>query len=313
MRSEMYQTFSRGEWAMLRANTPLTLSQDELVALRGINESVSVEELAEVYLPLSRLLNLHIRAARNLNGVSDAFLGRPIAAGTYVIAIAGSVAVGKSTFARILQAIMARWPDHPRVDLVTTDGFLYPNRQLEEKQLMGRKGFPESYDVKLMVQFLADVKAGNTDVKAPVYSHHTYDIVQDQWQYVRCPDVLIFEGLNVLQAGLTGGPGGRRASVILSDFFDFSIYLDAETADIETWYLDRFLLLKRTAFQKPTSYFHHYKDLGDDEAREVGKRIWLAINAVNLRENILPTRERAHVVLHKRRDHSIGRVSLRKI
>jgi type I pantothenate kinase len=230
-----------------------------------------------------------------------------------VIAVAGSVAVGKSTFARVLQALMARWPDHPRVDLVTTDGFLYPNRQLEEKQLMRRKGFPESYDVRRMVQFLADVKAGHPDVRAPVYSHLTYDIVPDQWQTVRCPDVLIFEGLNVLQPGLTGGPGGRPASVILSDFFDFSIYLDAETSDIAAWYLDRFLLLKRTAFQKPTSYFHHYKDLGTDEAREVGRRIWLDINEVNLRENILPTRERAHVVLRKRSDHSIGQVSLRQI
>jgi type I pantothenate kinase len=313
MRPETYHTFTRADWAQLRANTPLTLSQDDLVALRGLNESVSLEELAEVHLPLSRLLNLHVRAARNLNGVTDTFLGRPIVGRTYVIAVAGSVAVGKSTFARVLQALMARWPDHPRVDLVTTDGFLYPNRQLEEKQLMRRKGFPESYDVRRMVQFLADVKAGHPDVRAPVYSHLTYDIVPDQWQTVRCPDVLIFEGLNVLQPGLTGGPGGRPASVILSDFFDFSIYLDAETSDIAAWYLDRFLLLKRTAFQKPTSYFHHYKDLGTDEAREVGRRIWLDINEVNLRENILPTRERAHVVLRKRSDHSIGQVSLRQI
>jgi type I pantothenate kinase len=313
MRPETYHTFTRADWAQLRANTPLTLSQDDLVSLRGLNESVSLEELAEVHLPLSRLLNLHVRAARNLNGVTDTFLGRPIVGRTYVIAVAGSVAVGKSTFARVLQALMARWPDHPRVDLVTTDGFLYPNRQLEEKQLMRRKGFPESYDVRRMVQFLADVKAGHPDVRAPVYSHLTYDIVPDQWQTVRRPDVLIFEGLNVLQPGLTGGPGGRPASVILSDFFDFSIYLDAETSDIADWYLDRFLLLKRTAFQKPTSYFHHYKDLGTDEAREVGRRIWSDINEVNLRENILPTRERAHVVLHKRSDHSIGQVSLRQI
>jgi type I pantothenate kinase len=313
MRPETYHTFTRAEWAQLRANTPLTLSQDDLVSLRGLNESVSLEELAEVHLPLSRLLNLHVRAARNLNGVTDTFLGRPIVGRTYVIAVAGSVAVGKSTFARVLQALMARWPDHPRVDLVTTDGFLYPNRQLEEKQLMRRKGFPESYDVRRMVQFLADVKAGHQDVRAPVYSHLTYDIVPDQWQTVRRPDVLIFEGLNVLQPGLTGGPGGRPASVILSDFFDFSIYLDAETSDIAAWYLDRFLLLKRTAFQKPTSYFHHYKDLGTDEAREVGRRIWSDINEVNLRENILPTRERAHVVLRKRSDHSIDQVSLRQI
>jgi len=313
MRSDTYQQFSRTEWALLRAHTPLTLSQKDLVSLRGINESVSLEELAEVHLPLSRLLNLHVRAARNLNGVTDTFLGRPVVERPYVIAIAGSVAVGKSTFARILQALMARWPDHPRVDLVTTDGFLHPNRQLEEKQLMRRKGFPESYDVKQMVQFLADVKAGHSEVRAPVYSHQTYDIVPDEWQTVRQPDVLIFEGLNVLQPGPAGGPGGRPASVILSDFFDFSIYLDAATSDIEAWYLARFLLLQRTAFQRPSSYFHHYKDLRTKEAREVGRRIWLEINEVNLRENILPTRERAHVVLRKQPDHSIGQVSLRQI
>jgi type I pantothenate kinase len=224
--------------------------------------------------------------------------------------VAGSVAVGKSTFARILQALMARWPDHPQVDLVTTDGFLYPLRQLEEQQLLRRKGFPESYDVKRMVQFLADVKAGHPEVKAPVYSHFTYDIVPDQWQVVRRPDVLIFEGLNVPQPGLSASRERRPASVILSDFFDFSIYLDARTSDIEAWYLDRFLLLQKTAFQKPTSYFHHYKDLAVDEAREIGRRIWSEINEVNLIENILPTRERAHVVLRKQSDHSIAEVSL---
>lgn len=310
MQSDTFQEFGRSEWAALRAHTPLTLSQKDLVSLRGINESVSLEELTEVYLPLSRLLNLHVRAARNLNGVTDTFLGRPVVGRTYVIAIAGSVAVGKSTFARILQALMARWPDHPRVDLVTTDGFLHPNRQLEEEQLMRRKGFPESYDTKKMVWFLSDVKAGHAEVRAPVYSHQTYDIVPGEWQVVRRPDVLIFEGLNVLQPGLAGG---RPASVILSDFFDFSIYVDAATPDIEAWYLARFLLLQRTAFQKPSSYFHRYKDLPQDEAREIGRRIWSDINEANLRENILPTRERAHVVLRKRPDHSIGQVSLRLI
>ena len=312
MRAEAYQTFTRTEWAALRANTPLTLTHDELASLRGVNDRVSLDELADVYLPLSRLLNLHVRAARNLNGVTDTFLGRPIVGRTYVIAVAGSVAVGKSTFARILQALMARWPDHPAVDLVTTDGFLYPLRHLEEKQLMRRKGFPESYDTRRMVQFLADIKAGQPEVTAPVYSHLAYDIVPDQRQTVRRPDVLIFEGLNVLQPGLSGADG-RPASVILSDFFDFSIYIDAEMADIEAWYLDRFLLLQRTAFQNPASYFHHYKDLPLDEAREVGRRIWSEINEVNLRENILPTRERAHVVLSKGADHSIAQVALRQL
>jgi type I pantothenate kinase len=308
MRSQTYQAFSRAEWALLRANTPLTLTEDELVALRGLNEHVSLEELVEVYLPLSRLLNLHVRAARNLNSVSDTFLGRPISGHTYVVAIAGSVAVGKSTFARVLKALLARWPDHPQVDLVTTDGFLLPLRELLARQLIRRKGFPESYDMKRMVQFLADVKAGRREVAAPVYSHLTYDIVADEWQIVRRPDVLIFEGLNVLQPGVADG---RPASVILSDFFDFSIYLDADTADIEAWYLERFLLLQRTAFQNPTSYFHHYKDLPTAAAREVGRQIWSEINAVNLRENILPTRERANIVLHKGADHAVAEVALR--
>jgi type I pantothenate kinase len=312
MRPEAHQSFTRSEWAQLRANTPLTLTQEDLLSLRGLNESVSLDEIADVYLPLSRLLNLHVRAARNLNGVSDTFLGRPITGRTYVIAIAGSVAVGKSTFARILKALMARWPDHPAVDLVTTDGFLHPLRTLEERQLLSRKGFPESYDTKRMVKFLADVKASEPEVRAPVYSHEAYDIVPNQWQVVRRPDVLIFEGLNVLQPGLAGGADRRPASVILSDFFDFSIYLDASTSDIEAWYLDRFLLLQRTVFQRPTSYFHHYKDLAPEEARAAGRRIWVTINEVNLRENILPTRERANVVLYKGADHSIARVSLRQ-
>ena len=312
MRPDAYQSFTRAEWAKLRANTPLTLSQDDIVALRGINDNVSLDEIADIYLPLSRLLNLHVRAARNLNGVSDTFLGQPHVGRTYVIAIAGSVAVGKSTFARVLRALMARWPDHPEVDLVTTDGFLYPLRELQERQLMARKGFPESYDTKLMVQFLSNVKAGHEEVRAPIYSHQAYDIVPDQWQTVRRPDVLIFEGLNVLQPGLSGGVG-RPASVILSDFFDFSIYLDARTEDIEAWYLERFLLLQRTVFQQPTSYFHHFKDLGPQEAREAGRKIWAEINGLNLRENILPTRERAHIVLSKGADHSIERVSLRQI
>ena len=312
MREDAYRTFTRAEWAELRANTPLTLAEADIAALRGVNDKVSLDEIAEVYLPLSRLLNLHVRAARNLNGVTDTFLGRPIGGRTYVIAIAGSVAVGKSTFARVLRALMARWPDHPEVDLATTDGFLYPLRELQEKQLMSRKGFPESYDIRRMVQFLSDVKAGQ-EARAPIYSHQAYDIVPDRWQTVCRPDVLIFEGLNVLQPGLSGGAGGRPASVILSDFFDFSIYLDARTEDIEAWYLERFLLLQRTVFQQPTSYFHHFKDLGPAEARVAGRRIWTEINGLNLRENILPTRERAHVVLSKGADHAIERVSLRQI
>jgi type I pantothenate kinase len=309
MRPEAFHAFSRVEWAQLRSGTPLTLSEYDLVALRGINEQVSLDEVIEIYLPLSRLLNLHVRAARNLNGVKDAFLGRLICSRPYVIAVAGSVAVGKTTFARILQALMARWPDHPKVELVTTDGFLHPNRRLEADGMMPRKGFPESYDLKSMVQFLRDVKSGLPEVRAPVYSHVAYDIVADQWQVVRQPDVLIFEGLNVLQAGNTCG---RPSTVIVSDFFDFSLYRDADERDLERWYVDRFVMLQRTVFRKSASYFHHYRNLGPDEALQTGRRIWREINQINLRENIFPTRERANVVLRKNADHSITEIWLRQ-
>jgi type I pantothenate kinase len=298
--------FNRREWAALRSNTPLTLSNEDLAGLRGLNEPILLDEVADVYLPVSRLLNLHVSAARNLSRVKDAFLGRPAGRPPYIIAVAGSVAVGKSTFARVLRSLLGRWPDHPRVDLVTTDGFLHPNRTLEERGLMQRKGFPESYDLRRMLDFLAAVKSAEPEVSAPVYSHLTYDIVSDEQQAVRHPDVLIFEGLNVLQVEHT-------APVLASDFFDFSIYLDANEADIETWYVERFLILQRTAFQNPASYFYHYRNLPLGTARKVAREIWREINLVNLRENILPTRERADVVLHKTADHSVEEVRLRQI
>jgi type I pantothenate kinase len=306
-----YSTFSRDDWAKLRSNTPLTLSEADLISLRGTNERTSLDEVVDIYLPLSRLLNLHVRAARNLNGVKDAFLGRLAGEAPYIIAIAGSVAVGKSTLARILQALMARWPDHPRVALVTTDGFLHPNRVLLERGLMQRKGFPESYDLKRMVQFLADVKAGKAEVKAPVYSHIAYDIVPEDHQVVARPDVLIFEGLNVLQTSSLGS--AKPASTIVSDFFDFSLYIDADEGDIEAWYINRFLLLQRSAFQNPNSYFHLYRDLPEAEAISTAKRIWREINHLNLVENILPTRERARLILHKQADHRIGEIRLRQL
>ena len=299
-----YMIFSRGEWATLRASTPLTLSQADLAELRSLNEPVSLDEVSEAYLPLSRLLNLHVSAARNLGRVKDAFLGLPSGLVPYVIGIAGSVAVGKSTFARVLRAILARWPDHPRVELVTTDGFLHSNRVLEERGLMARKGFPESYDLRRMIRFLADVKAGAPEVQAPVYSHLTYDIVPGEQKVVAQPDVLIFEGLNVLQAAST--------PVLASDFFDFSVYIDADEADIETWYVERFLLLQRTAFQSPASFFRRFRDLREEEARATARNIWRTINLVNLRENILPTRQRARVVLRKSGDHSVSEVWLRQ-
>jgi type I pantothenate kinase len=300
-----YMTFGRGEWAALRSNTPLTLTDTDLATLRGLNEPIALGEVTDIYLPLSRLLNLHVAAARNLGRVKDAFLGRPAGSPPYIIALAGSVAVGKSTLARVLRVLLARWPDHPRVELVTTDGFLHPNRILEERGLMRRKGFPESYDLRRMVRFLAAVKSGEAEAAAPVYSHLAYDIVPGQQQAVRQPDVLIFEGLNVLQAEHT-------TPTIVSDFFDFSIYIDAEEPDIEAWYIERFLILQQTAFQKSSSYFHHYKDLAPAEAREVARGIWRDINLVNLRENVRPTRTRADVVLRKRPDHTVGEVWLRQ-
>lgn len=300
-----YMVFDRRDWAALRASTPLTLNDAELAALRSLNDALSLDEVAEIYLPLSRLLNLHVAAARNLTRVKDAFLGRPMGRPPYVIAIGGSVAVGKSTFARVLRELMARWPDHPRVELVTTDGFLHPNRVLEARGLMARKGFPESYDQRRMIRFLADVKAGHETVEAPVYSHLSYDIVPDATQAVARPDVLIFEGLNVLQFS--------TAPVIASDFFDFSVYIDAEEADVEAWYVDRFLVLQRTAFQQPESYFRRFRDLTESTARQTAADIWRTINLVNLRENICPTRQRASLVLRKRPDHSIGEVWLRRV
>jgi len=302
-----YLTFDRREWAALRSNTPMSLSRDDLENLRGVNDPVSLNEVADIYLPLSRLLNLHVMAARSLKKVvQDAFLGRPTKPAPYIIGVAGSVAVGKSTFARLLRAAMARWPDHPRVALVTTDGFLHPTKVLLERNLMRRKGFPESYDQRSMLKFLAAVKSGTTPPQVPVYSHLSYDIVQGQFQTIERPDVLIFEGLNVLQhvAG---------ATVLASDFFDFSVYIDAATADAEAWYVERFLLLQRTAFQNPASYFHHYKDLDRTQAEEVARGIWRDINRPNLEENILPTRERARLVLRKDSDHKVEEVWLRRV
>jgi type I pantothenate kinase len=306
-----YVRFTREEWGRLAAATPLTLTEDDLEQLRGINERIDLGEVADIYLPLSRLLNLYVAASQNLHRVSDTFLGSPAAKVPYVLAIAGSVAVGKSTTARILQALLARWPDHPQVDLVTTDGFLFPNRVLEERGLMERKGFPESYDLRRLVRFLADVKSGQSEVRAPVYSHLTYDIVPDEEQVVRRPDIVIIEGLTVLQTA--DGRGARPPQLFVSDFFDFSIYVDAVESDIEQWYLDRFLTLRQTAFTDERSFFHHFAALSVDEATEVARGIWRSINGLNLHENILPTRERAHLILEKAPDHSIRAVRLRKL
>ena len=304
-------SFSRDEWARLRATTPMTLTDDDLKTLRGINDYVSLEEVADVYLPLSRLLNLYVAAAQGLHHVTDRFLGKPARPVPYIVGIAGSVAVGKSTFARILRALLARWPNHPQVDLVTTDGFLYPNRVLEERGLMNRKGFPESYDLRRLMRFMAELKSGADDVRAPVYSHLVYDIVPGEEAVVEHPDIVMVEGLNVLQTP----DGARRRSIrtFVSDFFDFSIYLDADEHDVEEWYVARFLTLRDTAFRDPRSYFRRYADLSTDDAVTTARRIWGDINGINLRENIRPTRDRARLILRKGPDHSVQEVHLRKI
>jgi type I pantothenate kinase len=302
--------FSREEWSRLRGGSPLTLREEDLASLEGLGEKVSLEEVVEVYLPLSRLLNLHITAAQALYSVTDAFLGNPAAKVPYVVGIAGSVAVGKSTTARILQSLLANRADHPDVALITTDGFLYPNRVLKERGLMQRKGFPESYDLRRLVRFMADVKAGRPEVAAPVYSHLAYDIVPTETQYVRQPDVLIVEGLNVLQ---TENGHKNAPPVFVSDFFDFSIYVDADEAHIARWFSKRFLTLRDTVFRDESSYFHRYAHLSTEEARRVAAGIWADINGVNLRENIAPTRERAHLILQKGDDHRVLGVRLRKL
>jgi type I pantothenate kinase len=306
-----YIAFTKDEWSRLRAATPLTLTEEDLAELQGINERISLDEVAQVYLPLSRLLNLYVAATQNLRQTTDRFLGTLPAPVSYVIAIAGSVAVGKSTTARVVQALLSRWPNHPKVDLVTTDGFLFPNRVLEAKGLMSRKGFPESYDVRRLLQFMSDLKSGQPAVEAPVYSHEAYDIVPDRMLVIRQPDIVIVEGLNVLQTGDGRSSGPPRTFV--SDFFDFSIFVDAEEAHIRQWYVDRFLTFQKTVFQNPTSYFHRYADLTSEEANRTALQIWESINAVNLRNNILPTRERAHLILEKNEDHTVRSVKLRKL
>ncbi|MEI6400752.1 MAG: type I pantothenate kinase [Actinomycetota bacterium] len=305
-----YLTFHRDEWADLRAATPLTLRESELAALRGINDRIDLDEVAAIYLPLTRLLNLYVAATQNLHKVSAAFLGTLAPKVPYVIGVAGSVAVGKSTFARILQALLARWPDHPQVDLVTTDGFLHPNRVLTERGIMNRKGFPESYDTRRLIEFLREVKSGAAEVTAPVYSHVVYDIVDGEEIVVRQPDILILEGLNVLQVG---APTKGETNEFVSDYFDFSIYIDADEGDIEHWYVERFLKLCETVFQDPDSFFRNFAHLSRDEAVETARGIWREINGKNLSENIEPTRSRASLLLRKGIDHRVTDVSLRRL
>lgn len=306
---------SREEWSALRERTPLPLNAEDVEKLRGLGDVIDLDEVVDVYLPLSRLLNLYVAAHSGLRGALNTFLagtaGGPQPGTPFVIGVAGSVAVGKSTTARLLQALLARWPEHPRVELVTTDGFLLPNAELERRGLMQRKGFPESYDRRALTRFVADVKSGRPEVSAPVYSHLWYDIVPGERLTVRRPDILIVEGLNVLQPALPGKDG--RTRIGLADYFDFSVYVDARTEDIEQWYLGRFRKLRETAFQNPESYFTKYTRVAEEEAMEYARMIWRTINRPNLEHNVLPTRSRATLVLRKSGNHKVRRLSLRKL
>ncbi|ADN74457.1 pantothenate kinase [Ferrimonas balearica DSM 9799] len=302
-----YQGFSRREWAALRDAVPLPLSEEELERLRGINESVSLEEVEAVYLPLSRLLNLYVHSSQRRGDVLQQFLGRRPSKGPYIISVAGSVAVGKSTTARILQALLQRWPEHPQVELVTTDGFLYPLEELKRRDLLKRKGFPESYDIRMLLDFVKEVKSGRRTA-APLYSHLSYDRIENTQQEINNPDILILEGLNVLQSGMDYPDGDRP---FVSDFVDFSIYVDAPESLLKSWYIDRFISFRDGAFKDPNSYFHHYAQLSEGEARKTASKIWDDINGPNLNNNILPTRERATLILSKGEHHRIEKIRLR--
>ena len=306
-----YHRFTRSEWAALRADTPLTLSLEDLTRLRSLDDPISLEEVVAIYLPLSRLLALYVAATQGLYKATQRFLGAEGGKVPYIIGVGGSVAAGKSTLSRVMQALLSRWPNTPKVELVTTDGFLYPNAVLQAEGLLERKGFPESYDSAKLLSFVSDVKAGERHVQAPVYSHVTYDIVPGESITIDRPDILILEGLNVLSANRGGKDG--RAIPFVSDFFDFSVYLHASEDDLEKWFVARFMRLRDTAFRDPLSYFKKYADLDDATAEATARDIWTRINLRNLRENILPTMPRASLVLTKGPSHIIEEVELRKI
>lgn len=306
-----FDEISRDDWARLSRQTPLPLAEEDVAHLRGLGDRLDLAEVDEIYRPISRLLNMQVEAAQTLRRARGEFLDENLRRTPYVIGVAGSVAAGKSTTARLLRELLARWPGTPRVQLVTTDGFLYPNDELERRGIMHRKGFPESYDRRALLRFVADVKSGQDRVEAPVYSHLVYDIVEGERIVVERPDVLILEGLNVLQPARPRRDG--RIGLAVSDYFDFSVYVDAKTEDVRRWYVDRFLSLRATAFADPRSYFRRYAELTDEEARATAHRIWDTINGPNLVENVLPTRGRADLVLRKGPSHQVHSVLLRRL
>lgn len=307
-----YHHFTANEWAKFRADTPLTLTSDEIARLRSLDDPINIDEVRQIYLSLSRLLSTHVEASQQLFRQRNRFLSLPDVSKTpFIVGIAGSVAVGKSTTARVLKELLARWPSSPKVDLITTDGFLYPNAVLQREGLMQRKGFPESYDIGQILRFLSAIKAGEPNVKAPQYSHLTYDVLPGAHTLVDRPDILIFEGINVLQSRPL--PADGTIVPIVSDFFDFSIYIDADEEQIHQWYVQRFMKLRETAFRDPTSFFKKYAAIDADAALAVAEELWQNINLKNLRQNIIPTRPRADIILRKSRDHFIEAVSLRKL
>ncbi|MRG86492.1 type I pantothenate kinase [Salinibacillus xinjiangensis] len=306
-----YMTFAKEEWAKLRFNTPMTLTESEIQELQGVNEELSMDEVSNIYLPLTRLINLYITGSQQLHSITDTFFGKNTNKVPFIIGVAGSVAVGKSTTARIIKALLSRWPNHPKVEIITTDGYLYPNATLEKKGLMNRKGFPESYNTRALVDCLIKLKSGAKEVKVPVYSHLYYDIIPNYYETIEQPDIVIVEGINVLQ---TPRPAkGNLPSVFVSDFFDLSIYVDASENDLLRWYVNRFKKLRSTAFANPKSYFNRYANLSDEEAVKTATSIWNNINSVNLERNIEPTKNRADIILRKEEDHVITTIKLRKI